>query len=309
MKSTTRKILVALLLIFIGLPVALILTASAAFWVMDKTNGTIVSSGATRRYILYVPESYNRAKSTPLVISIHPAATWPAFEKNISEWNELANQYGFIVVYPAGRGVLFGGLGPGPNVWPGEPEDVKFVSDLIDKLQLEYNIDADRIYANGMSNGGDMAVVLSCQLSDRIAAVSSVAGAYPQSEEVCVNSKPVPIVIFHGTADKLAPYNGGNSPIAPFPFANVQQWTARLGQRNSCVGNPTESRIAPSVRRIAYTNCAENADVVLYTMEGGGHTWPGGKHIAEWVFGRTIDEINATTVTWDFFMGHPHKAK
>jgi poly(3-hydroxybutyrate) depolymerase len=132
MKSTTKKILVTLLVIFIGLPVALILTAFAAFWVMDKTNGTIVSSGETRRYILYVPKSYNRAKAAPLVISIHPGATWPAFERNVSGWNELANRYGFIVVYPAGRGVLFGGLGPGPNVWPGELEDVKFVSDLID---------------------------------------------------------------------------------------------------------------------------------------------------------------------------------
>jgi len=204
------------LVIFIGLPVVLVLTASAAFWMMDKTNGTVVSSGVTRRYILYVPKSYDRSKATPLVISIHPAATWPAVEVAFSRWSELAERDGFIVVYPAGSGVLFGGFGPGPVVWPGEPEDVKFVYDLIDKLQREYNIDPNRIYANGMSNYGDMAIVLSCQLPDRIAAVGSVAGACPQSEVLCPNSKPVPIVMFHGTADKLAPYQGGKSPIAPF---------------------------------------------------------------------------------------------
>src|ERR1700740_3653458 len=185
MKSTTKKILIVALVIFIGLPLALILTASAAFWVLDKTNGTIVSSGVTRRYLLYIPRSYDLSKAAPLVISIHPAATWPAVEMGISRWNDLAERYGFIVVYPAGSGVLFGGFGPGPNVWPGDPEDVKFVSDLIGKLRREYNIDPNRIYANGMSNGGDMAIVLSCQLPDRIAAVGSVAGAYPQSEEFC----------------------------------------------------------------------------------------------------------------------------
>jgi poly(3-hydroxybutyrate) depolymerase len=127
MKSTSKKILVALLVIFIGLPVVLILTASAAFWMMDKTNGTVVSSGVTRRYILYVLKSYDRSKATPLVISIHPAATWPAMEVAFSRWSELAERDGFIVVYPAGSGVLFGGFGPDPDVWPGEPEVVKFV--------------------------------------------------------------------------------------------------------------------------------------------------------------------------------------
>ena len=307
MKNTTKRILVAVLVIFIGLPIVLLLTANAAFWMMDKTNGAIVSSGVTRRYILYVPKSYDRSKATPLIISIHPAATWPAVEMAISRWNELAEQYGFIVAYPAGSGVVFGGFGPGPDVWPGEPEDVKFVSDLIDKLQREYNIDPNRMYANGMSNGGDMAIVLSCELPDRIAAAGSVGGAYPQSEALCPSSKPLPVVMFHGTADKLAPYKGGKSPIAPFPFANVHEWAGRLAQRNKCVGNPVESRIAPSVQRLAYANCAENADVVLYTLEGGGHTWPGGKHLAEWIFGPTIDDISATKVMWEFFAEHPHK--
>ena len=68
MESTTKKILVAALLIFIGLPIVLLLAANAAFWMTDKTNGTIVSSGVIRRFILYVPQSYDRSKATPLVI-------------------------------------------------------------------------------------------------------------------------------------------------------------------------------------------------------------------------------------------------
>lgn len=307
MKRIAKKILLALLIIFVGLPIVIVLIANAAFWILDKTNGTIVSSGVTRRYILYVPNSYDRSKATPLVISIHPAATWPAVEMSISRWNDLADRHGFIVAYPAGSGVILGGFGPGPDVWPGDPQDVKFISDLIDKLRRAYNIDPDRIYANGMSNGGDMAIVLSCQLPGRIAAVGSVGGAYPQSEALCTNSKRVPVVMFHGTADKLAPYLGGNSPIAPFPFANVPEFTARLAQRNKCSGNPVASRIALRVQRLAYNDCASNADVVLYTLEGGGHTWPGGKHLAEWLAGPTIDDISATEVMWQFFTDHPRK--
>jgi len=152
-----------------------------------------------------------------------------------------------------------------------------------------------------------MAIQLSCELPDRIAAVSSVGGAYRESPDLCPNSKPVPIVMFHGTADELAPYQGGKSPIAPFPFANVQRWAGRLAQRNKCAGNPVESRGAPRVQRLAYPSYAENADVVLYTVEGGGHTWPGGKHLAGWVFGPTIDNISGTKVTWDFFVEHPRR--
>ena len=308
MKNKTKKIIVIALAIVIGLPVVLVLTAFACFWIMDKTNETLVSSGAARRYLLYVPKSYERAKATPLVISIHPAATWPAVERSISRWNDLADQYGFIVVYPAGSGVFSGGFGPGPQVWPGEPEDVKFVSDLIDKLESEYNIDRNRIYANGMSNGGGMAFLLSCELPERIAAVGVVAGAQPSSWH-CKGSEPVPTVAFHGTADRFALYQGGPSPIAPRPFASIPDWAAHVAQRNQCKGEPSETRITASVRRTAYTNCAENADVILYTIEGGGHTWPGGKHLAEWVAGHTTDDISATRVMWEFFEQHPRGAK
>lgn len=307
--TKTRKIVVGLLAIVVGLPLALILAAVVCFRIMDKTNGTIVSSGLTRRYLLFVPQTYDRSKPTPLVISLHPAATWPAVQRNISRWNDLAEQYGFIVVYPAGSGAFFGGLGPGPQVFPMEPEtlgrDVRFISDLIDKLKAEYNIDPNRIYVNGMSNGGGMALALSCELSDRIAALGVVSGAFPQDENPCGNAKPVPAILFHGTADKLAPYLGGKSAIAPRPFVNIPDWTAHLAQRNRCKGAPNETRISPSVRRLTYTNCADSAEVVLYTIEGGGHTWPGSKPLAKWWAGPTTDEISASSVMWEFFVEHP----
>jgi polyhydroxybutyrate depolymerase len=273
----------------------------AAFASLNETNGTIVSSGETRQYLLYVPKTYDRSRETPLVISLHPAATWPAAEMEISRWNELADEQGFIVVYPSGSDV--------PRVWPmGQRSlgwDVKFISDLIDKLEAAYKIDPKRIYADGMSNGGGMAFALSCRLSDRIAAVGAVAAAQMLPWDECGNSRPVPTVAFHGTADRFAPYAGGSSPISPGQFPNIRDWTARVARRNQCKGDPSDTRITASVRRLAYTDCAENADVILYTVEGGGHTWPGGKPLAEWWVGRTTREINATRLMWEFFVQHP----
>ena len=305
MKGKRRKIIVGVLVIVIGLPVALILTAWVCVSIMDKTNGTIVSSGVTRRYLLYVPKTYDRSKPTPLVISMH-MALWPAAEMEVSRWNALADGHGFIVVYPSGSDV--------PRVWHIGGRrmgvDVKFISDLIDKLEAEYNIDPNRIYADGMSIGGGMAFALSCRLSNRIAAVGAVAAvqAFLPVDE-CGDSRPVPTVAFHGTADRAAPYQGGSSWVAPVTFPNIQDWTTRVARRNQCKGDPSDTRITANVRRLAYTNCAENADVILYTVEGGGHTWPGGKPMPEWIVGRTTSEINATHVMWEFFVQHPRGSK
>jgi len=312
MKRKWIKIILRVLLIVIALPVVLVGAVLAWCSLADRTNGEMVSSGVTRRYLLYVPKTYDRSRPTPLIISFHPGATWPLVERDISRWNDLAEQYGFIVVYPAGSGAFFGGFGTGPHIWPmgtqSLPRDVKFISDLIDKLEAEYNVDARRIYADGMSNGGGMAFALSCELSNRIAAVGAVAAAQPATWE-CRSSKPVPTIAFHGTADKLAPYQGGPSPIAPRPFANIPEWATHVSRRNQCQGGASETRVTPAVRRLTYTNCGERADVVLYTVEGGGHTWPGGKHWLPSITGLTTDDINASTLMWEFYSQHPLVAK
>ena len=305
MKRKTKKIMIVLLAIFIGLPVAFIAISVAWFRMEGKINGTIVTSGETRKYLLYVPKTYDRSRPAPLLISLHPAASRPQAEMEISRWNETADEHGFIVVYPAGSGV--------PRIWPmgthSLGRDVKYISDLIDKLEAEYNIDPNRIYADGMSNGGGMAFALSCKLSDRIAAVGAVAAAQTLEWEECRDSRAVPVVAFHGTADKFAPYHGGKSPPAPDLFPDIRDWTAHVAQRNRCQGGPNETGISPSIRRVAYTNCAENADVILYTIEGGGHTWPSGKPLPKWIVGPTTREISACKVMWDFFVQHPRVPK
>jgi polyhydroxybutyrate depolymerase len=298
-----RKLVLGAALALIGLPVVLVAIGAVSFYVRNRSNGFIVSSGQTREYLLYVPRSYDRSRPTPLVISMHGAGLWGAAQKDISQWNTVAEREGFIVVYPSGA------RGSGPRVWrmgseAGPARDVTFISDLIDKLSADYNIDSARIYADGFSNGGGMAFVLSCTLSDRIAAVGMVGAARLLPWTWCTDHRAVPMIAFHGTADPGAPYTGGRTWVAREVFPDVRTWTANWAQRNRCAPNPTDSTVAANVTRRTYTGCADDASVVLYTIHGGGHDWPGGGPAPEWLCGPTSHGIDATSQMWAFFREH-----
>ena len=308
----TRKIVIGAVMVLIGLPIVLVLLAFGFFYSVfyfpnrsSATTGTIVSSGEKREYLLYVPKNYDPAKPIPLVINLHTAMSWPSSSMAISQWNLVADEQGFIVVYPAGTG-------HGPKSWemtgsetPSRMPDVIFISELIDKLEESYNIDKTRIYANGMSNGGGMAFVLSCTMSDRIAAVGMVSAGLDPGWDWCTNHRPVPVIAFHGTADPVCPYNGGASKLAGGSFPSVREFFATWSRRNQCRPNPVESIIAGDVTRLQYTDCADNAGVALYTVRGEGHQWPGGKRVAvEWMLGPYSGSIDATRQMWAFFREH-----
>ena len=254
-------------LALIGLPVVMVPIEAVSFYAANRDNGSFVSSGEKRDYLLYVPRSYDPRRATPLVISMHGAGLWGAAQRETSRWNSLADSVGFIVVYPSGIG------GKGVRVWRAEPgpglmKDVRFISELIDTLKASYNIDSTRIYANGLSNGGGMSFVLSCMLSDRIAAVGMVAAAQTIPWTWCTDARAVPMIAFHGTADPEVPYNGGSSWVSPRPFPSTPKWAANWGRRNRCGANPVESTVARDVTRRTYTNCADDAAVMLYTVQG-----------------------------------------
>lgn len=304
-----RKIIVSGAVVIVGFPLVVILVAIAWISVLDRTNGSIVSSGETREYLLHVPSSYDPAKRTPLVISLHAGATWPAHQMNLSHWNRLADEHDFIVVYPAGTPVLFDVV----RIWRTTSEDVmkdiQFISELIDTLEAGYNIDPARIYANGMSLGGGMAFAVSCALSDRIAALGTVAAAQSLPAGWCTSSRPLPMIVFHGDADGIVPYDGGPlgdpfNPVKPV-YPAVWDWVASWAERNRCAAGPVDSAVAPDVVRIEYQDCADGAAVLLYTLVGGGHSWPGGKPPPEWRVGATNTSIDATSAMWAFYLEHP----
>jgi polyhydroxybutyrate depolymerase len=309
---TTRKIVIRAALVLIALPIVLVLLAFGFFYSVfyfpnrtSATAGTIVSSGQKRHYLLYIPKSYNRAKPTPLVITLHTSMSWDSAAMAISRWNSVADENGFLVVYPEGTGL-------GPKPWemagsetPSRMPDVLFVAELIDSLGASYSIDKTRIYANGMSNGGGMAFVLSCTLPDRIAAVGMVSAGLDPGWDWCTDHTPVPVIAFHGTADPVVPYNGGPSKLGGGTFPNVPEFFAKWSRRNQCGPNPIESVVATDVMRLQYAGCANDGEVVLYTIKGEGHQWPGGGRIAaERMVGPYSHSIDATRQMWAFFHEH-----
>ena len=308
----SRKIVIRAVQVLIGLPIVLVLIVYGCFYAVfyfpnwnHATTGSIISSGQKREYLQYVPTSYDRTKPAPLVITLHTSMSWDSSAMAISQWNSVADENGSIVVYPEGTGF-------GPKSWemtgsetPSRMLDVIFISELIDKLEASYNIDKTRIYANGMSNGGGMAFVLSCTLSDRIAAVGMVSAGLDPGWDWCPDHRPVPVITFHGTADPICPYNGGPSKLGGGTFPSVPGFVANWSRRNRCGPNPIESTVAPDVTRLQYTDCADDAGVVLYTIKGEGHQWPGGKRVrVEWMVGPYSRSIDATRQMWAFFREH-----
>ncbi len=295
-----------ILLGLICLIVLLIAVLAISYLISNRTNGSITSSGVERRFLYYVPESYDPQTPSPLVISIHGFVSWPRNQMDVTQWNSLADRYGFIVVYPSGTGFpKRWRLPEGSSKLPGSYEDVQFLSDLIDRMQQQYNIDPRRIYVNGFSNGGVMSVVLGCELSERIAAIGSVSGAYFYPLELCRPSRAVPMIAFHGTADPIVPYAGG--PFHPFDVSlpHVAEWMKQRAELNGCSPTPRVIMDEETVSGIEFIQCDQNAPVVFYAIYGGGHTWPGGEALPEWLAGSTSRAISASNLMWNFFEKHP----
>jgi polyhydroxybutyrate depolymerase len=115
------------------------------------------------------------------------------------------------------------------------------------------------------------------------------------------------MIAFHGTADRQVPYTGGRTWMFPVRFPDVSTWVANWARRNRCGTNPAVSVIARDVTRREYPHCADDAAVVVYTVRGGGHTWPGGKPMPEWFVGPTSRSIDATSLMWAFFREHQRR--
>jgi polyhydroxybutyrate depolymerase len=295
------KNLLKVILLFLSF-VGIFILAGLIIWnLADRVNGRLVSSGERREYLLYVPESYDPAKAVPLVINIHGFTQWPANQAEVSQWNQLADEEGFIVVYPSGLGF--------PKRWRVTPTiddpnaveiELQYFRDLIDKLSAEYNIDSERIYANGLSNGGGMSLRLACSMPERIAAIGGVAGAYLVDLADCPGG--VPGIFFHGQADKIVPYEGGFSRRFPIEFPHIPTFVEDYAHLNGCNSNETVILDKGNVLGGRYEGCAPGADVVFYTIADGGHAWPGGKPLPESIVGKTTQEIDATRLMWEFFV-------
>jgi polyhydroxybutyrate depolymerase len=268
----------------------------------------VESAGSERCYYLYVPPGYDAAEPGPLVLSFHGFSSNPESHALITGWHRLAEQEGFLLVYPQGMG--YPQRWNAGATWGDEGvDDVQFFRDMVDDVSEMAAVDRSRIYVNGFSNGGGMSVRIGCEAADVVTAIGSVAGAVVDMDD-CSPSRPVPVMAFHGTADPIVDYEGGEMrgralPLAagvtsaPTYFLGAEEWVALWAESNGCATEPEALSPQGDVRGMEYVDCNQSARVILYTIEGGGHTWPGGWPIP--LVGKTSAGINATEELWAFF--------
>ena len=271
-----------------------------------------------RWYLRHVPPAHDGVKPLPLVLDLHGYLEGAVVHAVQSSLGAFGDQHGFVTITPQGLGGV-----PRWETAVGS-DDVVFIGDMLDHVEQNLCIDRAREFVTGLSNGAMMTSVVACALADRIAAVAPVAGVTDVAG--CKPARPVPVVAFHGTADPFVAYDGGLGPaVANLPAPDgsgktlgesgvlerpkgpsipevMQAWA----RRNHCEGKAVEKYIAADVTELTFA-CPVGADVELYRVQGGGHSWPGSvfsKQI-ENVVGSTTDSISADAVMWDFFRTHP----
>ena len=240
--------------------------------------------GILRDYRVHLPPDYTADSLYPMVLNLHGLGSNALEQQLYTGFDFVADTAGIIMVYPNGIA----------NAWniafTTGVDDVGFISALIDTMAANYNVDLFEVYSTGMSMGGFMSHRLACELSHRITAIASVTGLlafFP-----CTPDRPVPILQMHGTADAVVPYAG--VPVT------IQHWL----DYNNCPVIPVITDLPDidttdqcTVTTSYYGFCDDSTEVLLYTINGGEHTWPG----ATVVIGITNYDINGSVEIWNFF--------
>jgi polyhydroxybutyrate depolymerase len=264
--------------------------------------------GVERELLVYVPSTYRRTRPAPLVLVFHGGGGRGRTIAPHTGFSRLAEREGFVVVYPDGLGRRWNdGRG-----YAATSDDVGFVRALLDSLHQTLSIDPRRIYATGISNGAMFAYRLACELPGVLAAVAPVAGAMPAAlAPVCAHTEPVSVLALQGTADPLMPFTGGGVARRRGQVLSATRSIAYWATVSGCTGAPVTTaepdRSAgdgTGVRHTVYPGCRDGRSVELYTIDGGGHTWPGGPPVGGSV-GRVSRELDATSLIWTFFVQHP----
>jgi polyhydroxybutyrate depolymerase len=250
----------------------------------------IPSGGLTRSFRLAVPSSYDGIRPTPLVLDFHGVLSTAAEQEGRSQLTAAGEANGFLVATPDGFGESWNA-----EVCCGEAmaegvDDLGFVGDMVETIEREYCVDEQRVYAAGYSNGGLLAFYLACRASDRFAAIASVDAA--AVDFPCIPSRPVPVILFHGTADPVVPY----SVAGP----SVELWRRIDG----CGGTSTATFERGDSSCESFDDCDADAAVEICTTQGGGHTWPGGGDFPAFLGHKSAD-LSATAEMWRFFAAHP----
>jgi polyhydroxybutyrate depolymerase len=273
------------------------------------TTKTLTVDGVAREYLLEIPTSARARTPAPLLFDFHGLGSNMTQQAAYSELNEKGGRAGYVVITPNGTGTLKSWKPP-----PISQADVAFVKAMLAKTESSLCIDRDRVYATGMSAGAIFSTTLPCALPGTFAAIAPVAGV--NATKVCPAGTPrVSVLAFHGTADPIVPYQGGpyfSGVTRPRPGPSrglqahpVPEAIASWAAFDGCSTSPRVTRVAADVVRTTEQQCRPHLGVALYTVEGGGHTWPGARNVARRRLGSVTESIDASTLMLAFFHAHP----
>ncbi len=273
---------------------AILLTTLTSCKKDDKNNSescysntyaqTLVYDGINREYVLYIPNSYDGTSAVPLMFNFHGFGGSASDYMQEADMRSLAEADTFILVYPQG-GCLDGS--PHWNACPNggdnksDADDFGFVELMINEISSQYNIDMERIYAAGYSNGGMMAYGLANYKSDLIAAVASVSGV--MLDCIGPTSHPMPVVHLHGTSDGVLPYNGGSG------WNSAQSTLDHWINFNNTVLTPTVT-IDNNIEHYVYDQGNSLVSVEHYKYISGEHVW----------FSANFQGQNTSELVWNF---------
>jgi len=286
------------------------------------TTATTPEDVPPRNFLLYVPTTYDPGEPTPVIFSLHGRHANAPSQAYTTDFNSVAEREGFIVVYPQGydrelvdpvwqygRGVPhYGSLSATVN-------DEAYLGALIDDLSTMLNIDEERVYVSGLSNGGFMTQRLGCTMPDRFAAFAAVAATAPLGlTQLCDGTPPVPVMLIHGTADTIVPWQGmiEESVLSGQPIYTTAPMDNTIGfwaDHNGC-SYEFENETLPQLDEdsatqiFSFRECPEDAPLILYAVLGGGHVWPGVRDFESELLGEVSMDFNASEVIWEFFQQH-----
>lgn len=265
-----------------------------------------------RTALVHIPQSYQPELPIPVVLALHGAAMTGPIMALFSGLNETSEKRGFVVIYPNGTGpgpLLTWNAGGFVKGFGSQVDDVAFIRLLLDDIEKVIHVDKKRIFACGMSNGAMMCYRLAGELSDRIAAIAPVAGTMATS--IAQPPRAVSVIHFHGTLDTLVPFDLGNGRRHPwFRLKSVEDSIQTWSKFNECDPEPkrtdelSQEGDELKVTRQTYGPGKDGSQVVLITIDGGGHTWPGQVPPVQ-LIGKSAMNISANELLWSFFEGHP----
>lgn len=272
--------------------------ASQASAASPLSSWRVRTSGRLRTVRVHEP-SPMPSSGLPLVLAFHGQYSDATQQESLSRLAKKADEVGFLLLLPEGFGASWNdGHGCCGIAGAFGVDDLTFVRDILDAATTRWSVDPRRVYATGISNGAYLVHQLGCAMADRFAAIAPVAGVLLEPP-ACRPSRPLSVLSFHGTADTFVPYEGTSPEGEP----GARETDATWAERSGCSSTLTTSFAAGSARCEVHEGCREGSAVGLCTLEGGGHTWPGGPDVR--FLGPTNRDLDATDAIWAFFEAHP----